>query len=69
MLLRQGIHPRGQEQIQFFDWEFIQDTFQDTVDFLLPHLQTAARYAGHIVPLGNIGPNRPGSIGIGIGRV
>ena len=69
VLLGQGVHPGGEEQVQLLQGEFIQHLLEQAADVLLPQLQAVGRHTGHLVPLGDVRPDGPGTLRVRIGGV
>ena len=66
MIRRQGVHPRGQEQVQLLHGELVEDGPQDIRHVLLPQVQAVYRDAVHLIAAADIPGNglRPVAFGV-----
>ena len=66
VIRRQGVHPRGQEQVQLLHGELVEDGPQDIRHVLLPQVQAVYRDAVHLIAAADIPGNglRPVAFGV-----
>ena len=69
MLRRQRLHPVGQEKLKLFQGKLIEDGLDDLRHRLLVQVQAADRQAGHVILLGQLGPQLLGRLPLGVGGV
>ena len=69
VVVRQGVHPGGQEQIQLLHRELVEHPLDDGGYRRLVQLQAVGAHTRHVIAGGDVRPDGLCPVGIGVGRV